>query len=70
MPSSRRLETAPDVDDTLCADSTAVWHASTKGDEDTADLILGLNVLGNSCQYMGWPRRIPVLEDNCEALGT
>lgn len=57
-----------DIDrETLNYDLKGLWDAAV-GDVD-ADLILAINVLGNSNEFGAFPRKIPVLEDNCESMG-
>jgi CDP-6-deoxy-D-xylo-4-hexulose-3-dehydrase len=48
---------------TLTYDMDALHDAS-----DYADLILGINLLGNPNKYDEFPN-LPVLEDNCESMG-
>ena len=56
-----------DIDrETLNYDLPALWKANENSD---LDLILGVNILGNPNDYSGFPRRVRVLEDNCEAMG-
>lgn len=56
-----------DIDrETLNYDLSALWKANEGMD---ADLILAVNVLGNPNEFKGFPRRVQVLEDNCESLG-
>ena len=56
-----------DIDrETLNYDLPKLWAANQN---DDADLILAINILGNSNEFKGFPRRVRVLEDNCEALG-
>lgn len=56
-----------DIDrETLNYDLSALWKANENLD---ADLILAINVLGNPNAFKGFPRRVQILEDNCEALG-
>jgi len=52
--------------ETLNFDLAALWRAN---EHDDADLVLAVNVLGNPNEFGGFPRRVRVLEDNCEALG-
>jgi len=53
-----------DIDrDTLNYDQEALWGAVTG-----ADLILAINLLGNPNDFDSFPA-LPVLEDNCEAMG-
>jgi len=56
-----------DIDDSLCISPTNAWRAAIE-DLD-ADVILGINILGNSCDFNAFPRKLHVLEDNCESLG-
>lgn len=39
------------------------------GMDEAPDLILAINLLGNPNEYDLFPKGIPVLEDNCEAMG-
>lgn len=56
-----------DIDrETLNYDLTKLWYATEKHD---ADAILAINLLGNPNEYNGFPRKVHVLEDNCEAMG-
>lgn len=56
-----------DIDrDTLNYDLSALWKVNENFD---ADLILAINVLGNPNDFKGFPRRVRILEDNCESLG-
>jgi len=56
-----------DVDrETLNYDLAALWRAN---ESDDADLVLAINLLGNANEFHGFPRRVRVIEDNCEALG-
>lgn len=53
-----------DIDrDTLNYDMESLWGAATG-----ADLILAINLLGNPNDFDSFPD-LPVLEDNCEAMG-
>jgi len=55
-----------DIDrQTLNYDQMGLWNAC----EDYPDLILAVNLLGNPNNFYGFPRRVQVLEDNCESLG-
>lgn len=52
--------------ETLNYDMGALWKAN---ENDDADLALAINILGNPNDFKNFPRRVRVLEDNCEALG-
>jgi CDP-6-deoxy-D-xylo-4-hexulose-3-dehydrase len=53
-----------DIDrETLNYDTEGLWAAASG-----ADLILAINLLGNPNEFDGFPD-LPVLEDNCEAMG-
>lgn len=51
---------------TLNYDLSKLWQANENLD---ADLVLAVNVLGNPNDFKGFPRRVQVIEDNCESLG-
>jgi CDP-4-dehydro-6-deoxyglucose reductase, E1 len=55
-----------DIDSSLCINPTNTWRAVI--DHET-DVVLAINILGNSCDFNAFPRKVHVLEDNCEALG-
>ena len=56
-----------DIDrETLNYDLKGLWQANEK---DDADLLLAINILGNPNDFGGFPRRLRILEDNCESLG-
>ena len=56
-----------DIDrETLNYHLPSLWEANK---HDDADLILAINILGNPNEFQGFPRRVRVLDDNCEALG-
>lgn len=56
-----------DIDkETLNYDPVQLWHAATDPD---ADLILSVNILGNPNDFWAFPRKIHMLEDNCESMG-
>ncbi len=55
-----------DIDSTLCINPVACWRAVMDTESDT---VLAINVLGNSCDFNAFPRKIHILEDNCESLG-
>jgi CDP-6-deoxy-D-xylo-4-hexulose-3-dehydrase len=56
-----------DIDrETLNYDLEKLWQANEK---DDLDLCLAINVLGNPNEFKGFPRRVRVLEDNCESMG-
>lgn len=56
-----------DIDrETLNYDLTALWNA-TLSHEDP--VILAVNLLGNPNEFLGFPRKCHILEDNCESLG-
>jgi CDP-6-deoxy-D-xylo-4-hexulose-3-dehydrase len=56
-----------DIDkDTLNYDIRALNHASMMY---APDMILAINLLGNSNQFHSFPAGIPILEDNCESMG-
>jgi CDP-6-deoxy-D-xylo-4-hexulose-3-dehydrase len=58
-----------DIDkDTLNYDLSALWHACLKH-EDEDPVILAINLLGNPNEYLGFPRKCHILEDNCESMG-
>lgn len=55
-----------DIDrETLNYDIVQLWNAC----EDYPDVILAVNLLGNPNDFHAFPRRVHVLEDNCESLG-
>ncbi len=59
-----------DIDrETLNYDLTKLWQASANEPEDDPSLILAINVLGNPNEFYGFPRKIHILEDNCESMG-
>lgn len=51
---------------TLNFDLAKLWQANS---DMNADVVMAVNVLGNPCDFKAFPRRVQVLEDNCEALG-
>lgn len=51
---------------TLNYDLVKLWEVNSN---DDIDLILAVNVLGNPNEFLGFPRRARILEDNCEAMG-
>lgn len=56
-----------DIDrQTLNYDLSALWRAVERFDDP---LILAINILGNPNEYMGFPRKCHVIEDNCESMG-
>lgn len=56
-----------DIDrETLNYDLSGLWKAVEKYDDP---LILAVNVLGNPNEYLGFPRKCHILEDNCESMG-
>ncbi len=58
-----------DIDrETLNYDLSQLWHAALKY-EDEDPVILAINLLGNPNEYLGFPRKCHILEDNCEAMG-
>src|SRR6185312_10319937 len=58
-----------DVDrETLNYDLSALWKAAIQY-EDEDPVILAINLLGNPNEYLGFPRKCHILEDNCEAMG-
>lgn len=58
-----------DVDrETLNYDLSALWGAAFKY-EDEDPVILAINLLGNPNEYLGFPRKCHILEDNCESMG-
>jgi CDP-4-dehydro-6-deoxyglucose reductase, E1 len=59
-----------DVDDSLCIDPSETWDAFERHDGgDQSPLVLGVNLLGNCCDFNRLPIKPYLLEDNCEALG-
>lgn len=58
-----------DIDrETLNYDLSQLWRAALKY-EDEDPVILAINLLGNPNEYLGFPRKCHILEDNCEAMG-
>ena len=56
-----------DIDrETLNYDVSMLWDAVCGVDDP---LILSVNLLGNPNDYRAFPRKAPILEDNCESLG-
>ncbi len=51
---------------TLNYDLSQLWNATLAHD---ADLILAVNLLGNSNEFDSFPRKAQILEDNCESMG-
>jgi CDP-6-deoxy-D-xylo-4-hexulose-3-dehydrase len=51
---------------TLNYDLKELWQAN---EHDDADLLLAINILGNPNDFGGFPKRVRILEDNCESLG-
>lgn len=51
---------------TLNYDLNELWKAN---ENDDADLILAINIMGNPNDFGGFPKRSRILEDNCESLG-
>lgn len=58
-----------DVDrETLNYDLSALWKAVIQYEDDDP-VILAINLLGNPNEFLGFPRKCHILEDNCEAMG-
>jgi CDP-6-deoxy-D-xylo-4-hexulose-3-dehydrase len=58
-----------DIDpETLNYDLSQLWAAALKYEDDDP-VILAINLLGNPNEYLGFPRKCHILEDNCEAMG-
>lgn len=56
-----------DVDrETFNYDLVGLWQAVERYEDP---LILSINILGNPNEYLGFPRKCHILEDNCEAMG-
>ena len=56
-----------DVDrETLNYDLPKLWETTCRLEDP---VILAINLLGNPNEFLGFPRKCHILEDNCEALG-
>jgi CDP-4-dehydro-6-deoxyglucose reductase, E1 len=56
-----------DIDrETLNVNPVDVWNAANKYEDA---VVLAVNLLGNPCDFNAFPRKVHILEDNCESLG-